>query len=255
MLNMGHTIIDPCLPALFDWATAGRESRRCSIWKLSTRSGFHDMARLNMHFYSANHFAILQCRVELGRSLSRDDPASFCALQRKHRGLHRASQPLVTVVTCLFSHRSSGAVGTLPGPLSVGGTLARLSAKLGPGSCRMRWPRNGAIVVLGAWCYFLLLPIFQKHYSIMACIVYTITRSLSFALLEACREHELSPFNNELSFLPAAEAISFRVFCITAGCMLILPSQNTLKWPMLVQALGNAVKQGAVFILVRGSRL
>ncbi|KAK9621748.1 hypothetical protein V6Z98_006457 [Aspergillus fumigatus] len=114
----------------------------------------------------------------------------------------------------------------------------------------MRWPRNGAIVVLGAWCYFLLLPIFQKHYSIMACIVYTITRSLSFALLEACREHELSPFNNELSFLPAAEAISFRVFCITAGCMLILPSQNTLKWPMLVQALGNAVKQGAVFILV-----
>lgn len=68
MLNMGHTIIDPCLPALFDWATVGRESRRCSIWKLSTRSGFHDMARLNMHFYSANHFAILQCRVELAAS-------------------------------------------------------------------------------------------------------------------------------------------------------------------------------------------
>jgi hypothetical protein len=89
----------------------------------------------------------------------------------------------------------------------------------------------------------------------MACLVFTITRALSFALLEACREHELSPFNNRLSCLHAADAISFRVFCITAGCMLILPSHTILEWPMLVQALGNAVKQGAVFILVRGSHL
>ncbi|KAI9929613.1 hypothetical protein MW887_001087 [Aspergillus wentii] len=164
-----------------------------------------------------------------------------------HYGNVEIGLPLTTVALFLLSHPDSPLKKLLP----IQDASEMLPTAKEPGcSGRPRWVLTLAVIALGGWCSYLLLPRSQSSTIGLELFAFVIARTAAFILLDTCRKRGVVATDNTKSLSQTAFPIAIRVFGIITAAVILFPPRSDLGWPVFLNALCNMVGQGATFYLV-----